>query len=394
MYKPKYPDDGPDPGEIVWARVHFEDKPNEYKDRPVLVIGRVKGGTTLAAVQLTSQPPSRRDEISIGSGPWDRQDRPSSVKLGRIVQIDEGSYRREGAIVSKPLFDKVVGAVKQVHARGVVAACYSAACRPPTSGGTGGSSGKPSGSTLVGNVQRVHMPQIKGAKLGEFEAWLGTKGVTSTARVVNPSTLKATQTDFDMEKVAGMVKSQGTSGAGSLRSPNVLVSNDGFILDGHHRWLAAKQTGTPIPVRQYNASIDQLVDHAHKFVAQDQLKKLFPNDEPQVIAPWPKTGRTKGKPLFDPQKVVEAVQNPVLHDVDPTTLKSTQGWVTRAGVAHYLTPEYDRTGKVFADADQPTNRYPVVLRRANGDNVILSGHHRAAAALVSGKPLRAILVDE
>ena len=42
----------PDPGEVVWAWVPFEDDPDRGKDRPVLVIGR--DGSELICLQLTS----------------------------------------------------------------------------------------------------------------------------------------------------------------------------------------------------------------------------------------------------------------------------------------------------------------------------------------------------
>jgi hypothetical protein len=70
-YSPDYPDGGPDPGEVVWARVRFEDDRSQSKDRPVLVIGRVEGTNRLAAIQFTSQDKGRRDTISVGAGPWD-----------------------------------------------------------------------------------------------------------------------------------------------------------------------------------------------------------------------------------------------------------------------------------------------------------------------------------
>ena len=51
-YRPR--DDGrPDPGEVVWAWVPFDENDGRGKDRPVLVIGR-RGGTLLG-LMLSSQ---------------------------------------------------------------------------------------------------------------------------------------------------------------------------------------------------------------------------------------------------------------------------------------------------------------------------------------------------
>lgn len=83
-----------------------------------------------------------------------------------------------------------------------------------------------------------------------------------------------------------------------------------------------------------------------------------------------------------------------LQSVDPRTLSATQGNITRAGVRYYLGQKYENSGMTFADNDRPTNRVPMVYRRSNGENLILTGHHRAAAALLKGEPLRAIVVEE
>lgn len=113
-YKPKYPDDHPDPGEVVWAKVPFEEGGGS-KDRPVIVIGRVNGSDKLAAVQLTSKIKGRQDEYVIGTGTWDRLGRNSAVKLGRIIQIDPTNYRREGSVLNREQFDNVIGRLAAHH---------------------------------------------------------------------------------------------------------------------------------------------------------------------------------------------------------------------------------------------------------------------------------------
>ncbi len=112
-YSPS-PDGDPDPGEIVWTWVPYEEDHSQGKDRPVLLIGR--DGEWLLGLQLTSKDHDRdaKDEarygrrwLDIGSGPWDRKGRPSEVRLDRIVRVDPSAVRREGAIVDRKLFKTV-----------------------------------------------------------------------------------------------------------------------------------------------------------------------------------------------------------------------------------------------------------------------------------------------
>ncbi len=118
-YSPK-PDGRPDPGEIVWTWVPFEEDHRQGKDRPVLLIG--SDGAWLLALQLTSKDHDGRPEsargprwVDIGSGAWDRQRRPSEVRVDRVVRVDPRAVRREGAVLSRERFDAVARAVADLH---------------------------------------------------------------------------------------------------------------------------------------------------------------------------------------------------------------------------------------------------------------------------------------
>ncbi|MDH6282734.1 hypothetical protein M2284_002528 [Rhodococcus sp. LBL1] len=96
-----------DPGEIVWTWVTYEEDPSQGKDRPVLVVGR--DGHTLLGLMLSSN--SRRDDDSnwlpLGAGHWDAENRPSWVRLDRVLDVPEAGIRREGAILDRDRFDAV-----------------------------------------------------------------------------------------------------------------------------------------------------------------------------------------------------------------------------------------------------------------------------------------------
>ncbi|WP_241387039.1 type II toxin-antitoxin system PemK/MazF family toxin [Rhodococcus sp. CH91] len=101
-----------DPGEIVWTWVAYEDDPTQGKDRPVLVVGR--DDSTLLGLMLSSNTDrdGHRDWLGIGSGRWDAENRPSWVRLDRVLDVPEDGIRREGAILPRDRFDRVAARLR------------------------------------------------------------------------------------------------------------------------------------------------------------------------------------------------------------------------------------------------------------------------------------------
>lgn len=116
-YEPR-PDGRPDPGEVVWTWVPFQEDHSRGKDRPVLLVGR--DGPWLLGVPLTSKDHDRdaaqeraagRIWVDVGAGAWDREGRPSEARVDRIVRIDAAAVRREGAVLDRPTFAVVAEAI-------------------------------------------------------------------------------------------------------------------------------------------------------------------------------------------------------------------------------------------------------------------------------------------
>ncbi|GGZ37263.1 mRNA interferase PemK [Streptomyces inusitatus] len=111
-------DGDPDPGEIVWTWVPFEENDGRGKDRPVLIVAREETGTLLA-VQLSSKRHDRdREWVPIGVGPWDREERESWVDLDRVLRVREKGMRREACALDRPRFDTVVQRLRERYGWG------------------------------------------------------------------------------------------------------------------------------------------------------------------------------------------------------------------------------------------------------------------------------------
>jgi hypothetical protein len=120
-YRP-HADGRPDPGEIVWAWVPYDEGDGRGKDRPVLVIGR--RGADLLGLMLTSRDHDRdaADEArhgrvwtDIGTGSWDPRGRRSEVRLDRLLELGAATVRREGAALDRARFDRVVAEARRVQ---------------------------------------------------------------------------------------------------------------------------------------------------------------------------------------------------------------------------------------------------------------------------------------
>ena len=156
-------------------------------------------------------------------------------------------------------------------------------------------------------IPREDMPQFKGyAKPGsiadklpknndgevdtesQFKVLLKRNGVAvSEPQEVPADQLKATQTELVGAKVAGMTKALETEPNHPKITAPIYVSNDGYVLDGHHRWAAvtssAVASGKPamMNVRVIDMPIKDLVKISNEFADQIgiQQKKADANAE-------------------------------------------------------------------------------------------------------------------
>lgn len=121
VYAPRA-DGRPDPGEVVWTWVPYEDDPARGKDRPVLVL-RVDG-PTVVGLMLTSKDHDRdaADEarhgrvwLDVGSGGWDPRGRASEVRLDRLLRLPADQVRREGSALDRRRYDEVVRSAGRLH---------------------------------------------------------------------------------------------------------------------------------------------------------------------------------------------------------------------------------------------------------------------------------------
>ncbi|MFG2140530.1 type II toxin-antitoxin system PemK/MazF family toxin [Streptomyces sp. NPDC048650] len=111
-YAPDH-DGDPDPGEIVWTWVPYEENDGRGKDRPVLVVARETHGTLLA-VQLSSKRHSNDWEwVPIGAGPWDRAGRDSWVAVDRVLRVHPTGMRREACALDRGRFNLVVNRLRE-----------------------------------------------------------------------------------------------------------------------------------------------------------------------------------------------------------------------------------------------------------------------------------------
>lgn len=118
-YAPR--EDGqPDPGEVVWTWVPYEEDHSRGKDRPVLLVG--SDGPWLLGLQMTSQDHDRdaaqeasegRYWMDIGTGGWDHRGRASEVRLNRLIRIDPDGVRRTAARLDERRFAEVARGIAQ-----------------------------------------------------------------------------------------------------------------------------------------------------------------------------------------------------------------------------------------------------------------------------------------
>jgi len=92
-------------------------------------------------------------------------------------------------------------------------------------------------------IPRRNMPQVDSKHFTHLLKWLKSQGVSVRQSKAQGIKLKPIQKEINIQAVEQLMKTNDPK----LRKP-FLITKDGFILDGHHRWLALLQSDRKIIV--------------------------------------------------------------------------------------------------------------------------------------------------
>jgi len=105
----------------------------------------------------------------------------------------------------------------------------------------------------------LHRPRELMPKIADMKSLvddLGNNRIKYNVGMMDPQTLKPGQNGYDINKVLAIQKATNPT----LDAP-LIVSRDNYVVDGHHRWLAAANNSkSPIMVTQVDMDFHDLIE--------------------------------------------------------------------------------------------------------------------------------------
>ena len=139
---------------------------------------------------------------------------------------------------------------------------------------------KPDEKDTLG-IERKYMPQIKTTDYPEFIEYLEKNGARFRSETIPAADLKAMQKEFSD---AGILKQLEKNLRDGPNTKAVIASSDDYILDGHHRWLVALNTGADLNVYRVNMPAWKLYDLVNDF-EKTYYKDIYDEGAPSIGVP-------------------------------------------------------------------------------------------------------------
>jgi hypothetical protein len=114
-------------------------------------------------------------------------------------------------------------------------------------------------------VPRARMPQVQAKDRPELVEYLKGQGIRVNTETVDPASLRPTQAEYAPAKVAAAANIVAAERAAGKPVRPVMVSSDGYVIDGHHQWMAAKEAGEQVPVVRVGVPIAQAMTAIRDF---------------------------------------------------------------------------------------------------------------------------------
>ncbi|MDX1532704.1 MAG: hypothetical protein R3230_00700 [Nitrosopumilaceae archaeon] len=116
-------------------------------------------------------------------------------------------------------------------------------------------------------IARSNMPQIN--DVDEFVSYLNSIGIENDLDTDLVNHFKPTQSvGFDEYKIRN-IQMQMRKYPDSKMTP-IIVSSDGYVIDGHHRYLASSRTQTKIPFILVHTTTNKLLKIAYEYTSSNQ----------------------------------------------------------------------------------------------------------------------------
>jgi len=112
-------------------------------------------------------------------------------------------------------------------------------------------------------ISRADMPQVPSNMKPEFLAELEKKGIGIQRLTVDPFNLKPVQNEISADKSAQVMERELAKNGNPEMAPDsgrIIMSNDGYVLDGHHRWAAYAGMDSPLPAIKVDLGIRDLLN--------------------------------------------------------------------------------------------------------------------------------------
>ena len=110
-------------------------------------------------------------------------------------------------------------------------------------------------------IERGELPQIPKDSIEEYLGYLESNKIPFEIQSQPVASLNSSQTEIDLDKVRDMMTDE------DVNNTPIIVSKDDYILDGHHRALAAFNSDkeSEIPVIKIDLPIDELIEVSNDF---------------------------------------------------------------------------------------------------------------------------------
>lgn len=114
-------------------------------------------------------------------------------------------------------------------------------------------------------IMRDEMPQVPRGAKDEFLSEMKKRGIDVTREKVSPKELHPIQAEISASKTGQIYRDLLNGGHKDSDKARIVVSSDGYVIDGHHRWAASafmsfKNSGEKIPVLRVDMTHMELID--------------------------------------------------------------------------------------------------------------------------------------